>query len=79
MVSTGLVRSVYLDTLDEFIDDSRGERVNHITLLHQSDKLHHVDGSGLLLVQFSVQLSGFVRQRVLFVLVGLGQLILFPN
>ena len=54
-MAAGLVRGVYVDTLDRLIDNSRGNRVNLAVLLHQGDKLRHVHGLGLLLIEFSVE------------------------
>ncbi len=53
-VSAGLVRGVYVDTLYKLVDKGRGQRVDFVVLLHQCDKLRHVDSLGLSLVQFSV-------------------------
>lgn len=54
-VAAGLVRGVYVDTLNKLINNSRGKRVNLAVLLHQGDKLGHVHGLGLSLVQFSME------------------------
>lgn len=73
-MAAGLVRGVYVDTLDELVKNGRGERVNLAVLLHQGDELRHVHGLGLFLIQFGMEGLGLFRQRALFVLVGLGQL-----
>ena len=73
-MAAGLVWGVYVDTLDKLINNNRGKCVNLAVLFHQGDKLGHVHGLGLFLVQFSMEGLGLFVQRALFILIGLGQL-----